>query len=221
MRRACLLVSPLTCSANVTLAQSGDRHRKPAHRQTNHHLAAADGRVQQPPLIPAVDPAGHRTTPRAPGRRRPRPGQDRTGMPDWETSSTCTFARCGSSTPGASRSHGAPDHRRHNHPKPDTPGWLTETVPEPNSRAVDSAPSWSDDLTERCCSTGVHGQELPHSRMGCVRVSAHLRAHGNGHAWPVRGRPPRLAAAHLSGFWWHVRPGTRQSRELRLWPAMS
>src|SRR6185437_2059984 len=63
VRRACLLVSPLTCSANITLAHSGDRHRNRADRQADHHLGAADGRVQQSPLIAAVNPAGHRPAP--------------------------------------------------------------------------------------------------------------------------------------------------------------
>jgi hypothetical protein len=42
VRRACLLVSPVTCSAKVTLAQSGDRHR---NRRTAKQITTS-----QPPM---------------------------------------------------------------------------------------------------------------------------------------------------------------------------
>jgi hypothetical protein len=42
VRRACLLVSPLTCSANVTFARSGDRQR---NRRTARQITTS-----QPPV---------------------------------------------------------------------------------------------------------------------------------------------------------------------------
>ena len=49
----------------ATAASSGDAARIASRawrrlpRRADHHLTAADSRIQQPPLIPAVNPAGH------------------------------------------------------------------------------------------------------------------------------------------------------------------
>ena len=65
LRRAYRLVSPPTCSAKVTFAQPGTGQKNRRTRQADHHLPAARGRIQQPPLIPAVHPPRHRAAPGA------------------------------------------------------------------------------------------------------------------------------------------------------------
>ena len=49
---------------------------EPPDGQADQHFLADCGGIEQPPLIPAMHPPGHRPALRAPGRRTARPGLD-------------------------------------------------------------------------------------------------------------------------------------------------
>jgi hypothetical protein len=56
-------------------ARRGQAEETP-RSQADQHLPAARGRIEQPPLVAAVHPPGHRPAPRAGGRRAAGPGLD-------------------------------------------------------------------------------------------------------------------------------------------------